>query len=429
MPSPSSFSRRRWLHTAGGAALAATGPRALAGATPLPASAYALMMANGADPQLSALSSTHRPAINPAGVVAAVGQPAGTTGSPVPESVFLAQKGQPLRVARTDRMGLSQLAGLVLDAQGRLGVVATRSAVVNGKNLHWRGVYALETQSLKPTVLQEINDMPLEPLEDGLTRDWIALSPTGQVAFSTVKNSRGNLWRAQSLAASPSPLFKKAMGLTANDHQTSDSPACLDADGRLLIGLEYSDPIWGTLKGGLFLPNTDPAGVVSWQGVVERQYDGWSAPMAWSTPGQVVLFLGKPLTVNYHADTVSSSPVTSSLTLPAGLLRIQPAPYNQPVSFKSLIGPEAGFSQVQRICANSQGHIVFEATWSGARGVFFGRDAVAHRIALVGRPLPVAAPGPVTDLRLGGLNEQGQLALVTRHGTAWRVWRVQLPPA
>jgi hypothetical protein len=115
----------------------------------------------------------------------------------------------------------------------------------------------------------------------------------------------------------------------------------------------------------------------------------------------------------------------ATLNLTPGIYLSHPTPFGAPSNLTKVVDTSTGYTAFGRVLTNDSGRTVFEATLTtGDKGIFFGPNPSTQLI--VKERDFTNGPKPFLSVRLGGLNNAGQIAFravdySTNHDEIWRV--------
>lgn len=246
----------------------------------------------------------------------------------------------------------------------------------------------------------------------------VAMSPNGTVAFSTVVNGAGAIWRGP-VDGAVSVLRSGSGRFTYN---TFDDSFDVSDEGNVLAEMEYLDIPLNKLSKGVFLFATPEQGQDETHTLMEKLPVGAIGEFALNQTGGFI-----------WATNGESS--RDGIEYAPGIYRVTPTPFNAPKDLTKLVGPEDGYCAFGEVDLNDHGEFVFEAArpdGSGAcldvemDGIFRGPDPVFNAVILRGAST-LGQHAQFDKIVLGELNNQGELSFLTTSSKAGvpktKVWR------
>ncbi|MFK7896044.1 MAG: PEP-CTERM sorting domain-containing protein [Myxococcota bacterium] len=284
----------------------------------------------------------------------------------------------------------------------------------------YRGAYRTNAAGTFSSILREgpVVFDPLNPPVNGR----VALSPNGTVAYSTIVNGDGAIYRHNVLGVSQ--LLREGTGTFFNTKRLDVNDA-----GEVVVQMEYFDPTMGLARGLLVFDeiNQTRDEIVT---AVEKQGIGTQPEPNINTSGEVAFSLNADSTMRfYDPPNNASGTLVAEITLTPGVYIATPTAFGQPPIVTQVVGTSTGFDSFgSDVQINENGVVVFRAVkTAGGSGLYFGPDPVADKII---------EPGDEMDGRLfsvfymGELNDANQLVLMTSDfiSTDRQVWRVNNVP-
>jgi hypothetical protein len=341
-----------------------------------------------------------RPAMNNHGRVAFVA--ANSTGV---ERVALAHGG-PVTSFDVSVWGLKNAIAIGLDNASNVAFVA--STPTSGSLF---GVFATNATGATPTVIYAAEAGG--GLSDGgmiSTGGQLALAPNGTLAFSSIVDGAGALYRGP--VTGSLTVVTSGSGIFFNDQEIGvNSPG--------IIAMQMENSACG-LQRGVLLFDTPAPTLDSLMKAVEGLSIGQQPTLAINHAGSVALgFSGLGTTV--PIETCAGGPLmTSSVAL--GVYVATPTPFADPADLTLVAASTDGFIDFGEVTIDNAGGVAFEGKLlDGGHGIFTGPDPVADKIVATGDTLGGEF---VTDVKLGNLNEACQLSLLTLTSGGYRLWRV-----
>jgi len=325
--------------------------------------------------------------------------------------VLFSGDGGPLSARDASSYGLSNLKSLRVNDLGQIVFVADRSS--GGST--YRGAYATSTMgSAFSTLYQGL--YPGAWPSDYVSSN-IALSPNGTVAFASIVNGSGAIYRGP--VAGPISALRMGSGVFYNLRDLDVNDA-----GSVAVQMEYTDPTAGLSRGILLF---DTPGQTLWDidTAIERLSVGSQPLPSINQSGQVAFVLSFNATLLFFDPPGVASPkpaVTMNLT--PGIYISTPTPWGEPSELVQIVGTAGPYASFGRVELNDSGQVAFEATLdAGGGGIFTGPDPVAHKVV---SPGDIVGPALFSWLKMGELNNAGELSLLTSdwYSTDRQVWRV-----
>jgi hypothetical protein len=306
---------------------------------------------------------------------------------------------------------LSNLRSLRVNAAGTIAFVADRAAGVQQ-----RGVYRTSTLGSAFATVYEAAYTPIEWPTAYVTSN-VALSENGTVAFATIREGGGAIYRGPVLG--PLTQLRTASGIFYNVRELDVNDA-----GTVPVQMEYTDPTNG-LSRGILLFDAPEQTLADIDTAIERLSVGMQPYPAINGAGQVAFALASSVTLKFFDPPgVYSDPPAVTMNLSAGVYVSTPTPWGEATEVTLVAdtaGPYASFGKVD---INDSGLVVFEATLDdGGYGIFTGPNPALHKVVAVG---DVVGSQLFSWLRMGQLNNDGELSLLTSdyNSTDRQVWRV-----
>jgi len=314
-----------------------------------------------------------------------------------------------------------------------LGVIPTGSAgylAVQSVQLANDGQVVFGNNPLPPTALSGVyrrtsSGAIVALHQSPLTKyGLLRMSANGAVVFSDIVNGAGAVYRV--LPGGTKELMI-AGGTFYNTGQFD-----IDDTGRVVVQAEYFDPNAGLARGVLWF-NQPGESLPTADSTIERANIGVQPRVAVNNLGQVAFTLNSTVTIQYFNPPIPGGGAPAgSLTLEPGVYVAQPTPFGVPFTPTPVALASAnGYSDFGNVDISDQGLVVFEATAGGKAGIFKGPNPVLDAIAVAGTPIMVGNVAfGFSAIKLGQLNNQGQLTMLTRPVAAIAnpgavVWRVQ----
>lgn len=239
-------------------------------------------------------------------------------------------------------------------------------------------------------------------------RHNVAMAETGLVAFSTIANGNGAIYSG-SVAGTPAVLrngsgtFFNTLGIDINDA------------GLVPIQMEYSDSTIGLSRGILIFENPGDD-LTTINTAIEKLNVGSQPQPVINNHDQVAFSLNNSVTLPLFLTTFN-----------AGIYKANPTAFDVAPDLTMIVGTDGPFDSFGRVEMDDFGNIVFEATLdNNVSGIYGGPDPLLDRIIQEGDQID---GNTVLDIRLGELNNSGQVAFITTDTSLIdRVYRVQGGP-
>ncbi len=324
------------------------------------------------------------PAVNESGDVVFVGESAGT-------QVLLVGNGGPLTTIDIATHMLRLVTEVRLDNAGAIAFTATRTCA--GRTC--RGAYSIDTSGSFAILLE----LPFPaPIGQPIVRPGIGLSPNGIVAFSSITDGSGALYRG--------PVTGPAIVLRAGSGQFFNTLRGIDVNenGTVAVQMEHRVP-GRNFERGILLFDEPGQSFDTLRIAIAGLNVGQQPLPAINCAGTVAFRLGRPLPENpvvYKANPVGFFDAPD-LTVIADL--------------------SGGYTDFRRVVINDN-LVLFEAIHGMANfGIYSGQDPIANKIIEPGDSLE---GNIVTSVVMGQLTNSGQLsvALTDCHDPRPQIWRI-----
>lgn len=326
--------------------------------------------------------------------------------------------GGPLRAADFGAAGLSELGALSIHAKG--GVAFTAKRVTWGRLGTYRGVYTLTFDRRGAPTFSTLYEGALvanpAPRTPWPVRHDLAMSQDGTIAFSTILNGGGALYRSP--FAGPPAALRTGSGTFYNTQYLDVNDA-----GQVVAQMEYADPTQGLTRGFLIFetPQQTLAGTDT---ALERLGIAAQPVPSIHAAGDVAFVTNGTLTMRFFDPPGVFGPVYEDVVITPGVWVVSPAPWGIAKYPVRIAGPQDGFTSFWRVDINDAGQVAFQAGANGETGVFVGPDPIADKVLATG---DVRGNQLYSVVSLGGLNNAGEIALWTSdwYSTDRQVWRVE----
>jgi hypothetical protein len=341
------------------------------------------------------------PAINDAGLVAFTGSDASAV------QHLLLGAGGPLTALDVSAWGLDRVGRLAIDDAGDVAFLAgtPTSGVLFG-------VFVTDLAGSSPATLYG-TELGGGLSDGGLLRSFsrVALSANGLVAFSSIVDGHGALYRGP--VTGSLEVVRTGSGAFFNNQE-------LDVNAAGTIAMQMEHLACGLQRGVLLFDTPQPAIADIFKAIAGLNV-GQQPDTALNDAGQVAIALtgsGSSISV---VRCPAGEPV-QQLDVPVGVYTANPTPLSDPPDLTLVAAPSGGFVSFGAVDVNNAGTVVFEATLGGGqRGIFRGPDAVADKIVAAGDTLGGEL---VTDVQLGQLNDSCQISIAIERPSGRSVWRV-----
>ncbi len=353
---------------------------------------------------LGFLTPEVRPALSDNGTVVFAGR-----NGPGDERVFSGNGMAPIVSIDPSTAGLSDVSSLQVIDTGAVALVAETGMGINRA----RGVYITDIAGSGFSTIYE--GMLMSTMTPPVNRN-VAVSPNGTLAFSTIVNGDGAIYRGP--IAGPVSVLREGTGTFFNTKRLDVNDA-----GQVPIQMEYFDPTRGLARGILIFdsPAQATSDIVT---AVEKQSIGTQPEPAINSAGQVAFVLNNNATATfYDPPDDASGAVVEVINFTPGVYVATPTAFGQPSSVTQLVDASSGFTNYQDVDINDEGVVVFEASHPTGFGIFTGPDVVADKIIQVGDVMGALLFSFVT---LGELNNAGEVSIITSdfNTTDRQVWRI-----
>lgn len=308
--------------------------------------------------------------------------------------------------------GLSAVRSVQIDDAGNLAFVASRPSPAGTlRGVHRSTIAGAPIDTLYEGV--EFGEFGVDPTP---VAGNVALSPNGTLAFSAIVSGQGAIYRGPitstlEVLRSGTGQFYNTLRIDVND------------SGRVAVQMEYFDPTAGLARGILFFDEPEQE-LLDIDTAIERLSVGVQPQPSINAAGRVAFALNVPVTLLFFDPPGDpAGDILEEIELSPGVYVARPTPWSAPSDLTLYAGAADGFASFGRVEIDDRGLVVFEAELpSGGRGIFRGRNPSADAIARTGQTLDGMT---IEDVRLGEINQRGQLSMITRAtGAEHRVYRV-----
>ncbi|HET8707820.1 MAG TPA: hypothetical protein VFM46_16075, partial [Pseudomonadales bacterium] len=289
------------------------------------------------------------------------------------------------------------------------------SATRKTKTQTFRGAYGTKNGKAPYYTLREelVDGVPLEGLSS-----VVSISENGYTAFSTVLNGAGGIYRGDIGTTS---VLIPGSGTFYNNNP----PLAVNNSGEIALSMEYFDPTMGLTKGIPVFSTQNQTTATLYTAIEKAGIGANSRSVDINNFGQVAFSINGSVTMKfYDPPDNASGTLIKTITLEPGVYIAKQTPFGQPKSVKKVAGQSGPYERFGRVRINDSGRVVFEATTdAGKYGIYWGPDAVTNKIIEVGDTYN----GELFSwVRLGGLNNNGQMTMITSdfYSTDRQIWRV-----
>jgi len=341
-----------------------------------------------------------RPALNDGGRVAFVASDAAGV-----DHLALADGG-PITSFDVSAWGLTNAVGIALDDASNVAFLAGTPALTSRF-----GVFATDSTGASPHVFYAAEAGG--GIQDGGSvsgGSHLALAPNGTLAFSSITNGTGALYRGP--VTGNVAVVQSGSGTFFNNQE-------LDVNALGTVAMQMEHLACGLQRGVLVFDTPVPTigGVTK---AIAGLGIGEEPALAINDASAIAVALSgntSPLNI-----LRCGGGQTQSQSIPLGVYVATPTPFNDPPDLTPVADTTGAFVSFGEVDIDNAGSVVFEAYLAGGgRGIFTGPDPVADKIVATGDTLGGEV---VTDVQLGHLNDGCQLSLLTVSSNGRRVWRV-----
>lgn len=265
---------------------------------------------------------------------------------------------------------------------------------------------------------------------DGSPKSDIAMSENGTVAFSSIKNGDGSIYRGS--VSGPIAELRNGSGIFFNTRQLDVNNA-----GRVPVQMEYVDGFVGGLMRSVLLFDSLNQDKEDLDVAIEKMGIGDQPAIAINASGQVALSFARNASVTFMG---------GSQIIEAGVYVATPNPFNSalnnaPTNLVKIADTSGDYCSFGNVDINDDGRVVFEAKLDDGLGdclstfdktydgIFMGEDSVFDRVVTRGDD-GLGTHEFFDSVRLGELNNQGQVTLLSTYSEPLvepvKVWRVDL---
>ncbi len=238
----------------------------------------------------------------------------------------------------------------------------------------------------------------------------LALAPNGMLAFSSIRDGRGALYRGP--VDGSLELVRTGSGDFFNQQQMD-----VNAGGTVALQMEHNAC---GLQRGILLFDEPGAEIADIDKAIAGLSVGQQPDVALNDAGVIAFALPGTL----PAVQVLRCPVgqpAERFDVALGVYTATRTPLSELPDLTLLADNAGPFASFGSVDIDSEGRVVFEAVLdSGQRGIFMGPDPVADKIVAVGDELKGEV---VSGVQLGQLNDSCQLSFATESASGRKVWR------
>lgn len=305
---------------------------------------------------------------------------------------------------------------LGLSNQGDIVFVAEED-FREGCDYEARGAYHVPIDGGPITTLRET----CEEGTDGKIGTRIAVSPNGTVAFSSIHEGGGSLFRGP--ASGPVSVLRSGSTVFFNTGHIAVTDA-----GRVTIQMEYLDANINSLRRGMLVFDAPEQPQVDIDSVVEKADIGFQPEYATNNSGTTVF-------AENHSFEVETA--NGPILYPPGVYLSTPTPFNTPKDLTLFAGLEYGYCQFGAVDINDAGDVVFEAIVDDGQGcddepngyfdgLFRGPNPLFHAAVARG-DADLGDHQYFDEVILGQINNAGQISFTTTYSeplvSPVKVWR------
>jgi len=302
--------------------------------------------------------------------------------------------------------GLERVGRLALDGEGALAFIA--ATATSGS---FFGAFATDTDGSGPTVLYApeaggglADDGALE------ASSRIAIAANGTVAFSSIQDGHGALYRGP--VSGSLAVVRTGTGAFYNNQE-------LDVNAAGTVAMQMEHGACGLQRGVLLFDDPEPDIDDVFKAIAGVSV-GQQPDTALNDSGLVAFALtGTAPDVDVLRCPEGEDP--EHLNVALGVYTAHPTPLSDPPALSLVADSTGAFASFGAVDINDAGTVVFEADLDGGgRGIYRGPDPVGDRIVAVGDELGGEV---VTDIQLGQLNDECELAFAAVTASGRSVWR------
>lgn len=300
-----------------------------------------------------------------------------------------------------------------INSRGQVVIATTR--VVNHNR--FTGVYGATLPSTRFAPFVETLASSFSIERDNYVHGNVALAPNGLIAFSTIVNGHGAIYRG--------PFGPDKLNVLHSGSNYYYNTGCVgvNAGGRVAVQTEYSDPITH-LSRGILLFETPEQTMDTLTTAVERLRVSESYQFAMNGSNQIAFVTPRGLSMSFYdpPDDPFGS-VVEVVTRPPGVYVSTPTPFGTPKHPVPIATEADGYSWFGQVDINDAGQVVFEAKAGGIAGIFKGPDPVADKLVQAG---DMHDGIQFVSVTLGEINNSGSVSVLTSNtyypgGQVWRI--------
>ncbi|MCA9530126.1 MAG: hypothetical protein KC543_08315 [Myxococcales bacterium] len=328
------------------------------------------------------------------------------------EHIFVYDGGT-LHAIDVEAEGLGGVSSVQINGAGDVVFFATRPGTVP---LVY-GAYATDFTGSFFTTLYEGEESSTTAPPVGKFGNDIALSENRTVAFSSIVNASGALYRG--VLPGPVASLRDGSGIFFNTKHLDVNDA-----GQVVVEMEYGDPTKGLARGALLFDSSGQD-LVDIDTAIEKLSVGVHPRSAINGAGKVAFATNASATATfYDPPDDAGGTVVETLSLDEGVYLSTPTAFGQPSDVTAVATTADGFDSFLRADINGSDVVVFEGyAPSVGYGVFYGDDPATEKVVVVG---DIVDGRLFSVVRMGELNDSGEMTLLTSdfYTTDREVWIV-----
>lgn len=243
-----------------------------------------------------------------------------------------------------------------------------------------------------------------------LTPRPFALAANGTLAFSSIRDGRGALYRGD--VGGDLELVRTGSGELFNQ-----ADLAVNAGGTVAVQMEHGQC---GLQRGILLFDEPNAELPELDKAIAGLSVGVSPIVALNDAG-VIAFALPGTAPSVELLRCPEGEPSERFAVTTGVYTAVRTPLSERPELTLIAGNGGTFASFGAVDIDNAGRVVFEAELAaGGRGIFRGPDAVRDKVVAVG---DVLEGERVTEVQLGQVNDSCQLSLTTVSASGRRVWR------